>query len=941
MIQFNVNGRSISYDGDPDRPLMNFLREDLGIISPKDGCAPQAACGCCVVQVDDKAMLSCVTKLGKIEGKSVTTTEGLGEYRQNVFANAFVKEGGVQCGFCIPGIVMQADNLIKHNPEPSRADIEKCLTPHLCRCTGYKKIVDAIQTAADAIRKEEEVDMPEVGGGIGTRLPKYHAQDLVLGQHRYVDDIRLEDMKIGALKFSDHPRAHIKAMDLSAAEAHPGVLRVITAEDIPGDKHIGLIKQDWPLMIAVGETTRYVGDVLACVVAETDDIAREAVALIEVDYEVLEPVTNMHAALLEDSPSVHEGGNILSQSITSRGDLETAMAEAAYTSQGVYETQMIEHGFMEPEACIAYPKPILPKSPPTSQGGLADSSRDLPPPHRNGGDRGGIAEDIGGTERGGIEVLSQGQGVFEDRVQIAKLLGLPQEDVHVVLVPNGGAFGGKEDLSVQGHAALAAYLMGVPVKVRLTRDESILMHPKRHPIWMEYTIGCDEEGMLTFCKGRFVGDTGAYASVGMKVLERSAGHATGAYNFPVTDIVSTAVYTNNLPCGAMRGFGVNQTAFALESCIDDLCEQGGFDRWQFRYQNALDDGDMTATGQVIEAGAGAKATLEAVKHEFHNARFAGIACGIKNTGIGNGMPDSSKVTLSVVPTPPPAPPHSNGEGSKDVLKSPPNALGGDLEGGVKVIIDHGWTEMGQGVHTMAVQTLVTETGIPPAMIEVRVETGSEMVTGMTTASRATSLIGNAIIDACARFKSDLEFHKLEELVGRSYEGEFTVDWTTKPGAMVEKVYTHYSYSYATQVVILDEAGQVEKIIAAHDAGKIFNPTLFEGQLEGSIHMGLGYAISEDLPMEGGHPKSTMLRKCGILRAKDMPEMEVIGVEVPDPYGPYGAKGVGEIGLVPTAGAVANALYQFDGVRRQKLPMKLPRKRPARRARANGGNGNKS
>ena len=906
MIRFNLNGRTVQYDGDPERALMNVLREDLGIISPKDGCAPQAACGCCVVGVDDKALLSCVTKMSKIEGKSVTTTEGLGEYRQNVFADSFVKEGGVQCGFCIPGIVMQANNLINHNPDPSRADIEKCLTPHLCRCTGYKKIVTAIENAAEAIRNEEEIEMPEVGGGIGTRLPKYQAQDLVLGQHRYVDDIRIDGMRLGALKFSDHPRAVIKSMDLSAAQAHPGVIRVFTADDVPGDRHIGLIKQDWPLMIAVGETTRYLGDVLAIVVAETDAIAREGVALIEVDYEVLEPVTDMHAAMLEDSPSIHEGGNVLSQSITNRGDLEQSMAESAFTTQGVYETQMIEHGFMEPEACVAYPIPgPHPKSLPHKEGGTSDysSSPSLP-----------VGEGAGGW--GGIEVLSQGQGVFEDRVQIAKLLGLPQEDVHVVLVANGGAFGGKEDLSVQGHAALAAYLMGEPVKVRLTRDESIVMHPKRHPIWMEYTIGCDEDGMLTFCKGRFVGDTGAYASVGMKVLERSAGHATGAYNFPVTDIVSTAVYTNNLPCGAMRGFGVNQTAFALESCIDDLCEQGGFDRWQFRYQNALDDGDMTATGQVIEAGAGAKATLEAVKDEFNNAKFAGIACGIKNTGIGNGMPDSSKVTLTVVPNP-------------DAEEGEENA---------KVIIDHGWTEMGQGVHTMAVQALVTETGIPPSMIEVRVETSSEMVTGMTTASRATSLIGNAIIDACVRLKADLEYHKLEELVGRRYEGEFTVDWTTKPGAMVEKIYTHYSYSYATQLVVLDEDGQLEKIVAAHDAGKIFNPTLFEGQLEGSIHMGLGYAISEDLPMEGGRPKSTMLRKCGILRAKDMPEMEVIGVEVPDPYGPYGAKGVGEIGLVPTAGAVANALYQFDGLRRHKLPMRLPRKRPARRSRANGGNG---
>lgn len=879
MIQFTLNGQKMTYGGDPERPLLTYLREEQGIISPKDGCAPQAACGCCVVQVDDKAVIACVTKMAKVAGKSVLTTEGLGDYRQNVYASAFVKEGGVQCGFCIPGMVMQANSLIHRNPQPSRADIEKSLTPHLCRCTGYKKIVTAIQTAAEAIHSEEEVCLPAHDGRVGSRVPKYQAQDLVLGQHRYVDDIRIEGMRIGALKFSDYPRAVIKSMDVSAAEALEGVLRVITAADIPGDRHIGLIRQDWPLMIAVGETSRYVGDVLACVVAESDDTARQALGLIDVEYEALEPVTDMHAAMQADSPAVHEGGNILSKSMTCRGDIDRAMSEAEYTAHGIFETQMIEHGFMEPEACIACPKP------------------------------------------GGVEVFSQGQGVFEDRKQIAKLLGLPAGDVHVVLVPNGGGFGGKEDLSVQGHAALAAWLMKTPVKVRLTRDESILMHPKRHPIWMEYTIGCDEKGKLIFCRGRFVGDTGAYASVGMKVLERSAGHATGAYYFPVTDIESTAVYTNNLPCGAMRGFGVNQTAFALESCIDDLCEQGGFDRWQFRYDNALDNGDMTSTGQVIEAGAGVKATLEAVEEEFRSARYAGIACGIKNTGIGNGMPDSSQVTITIA--------------AAD-----------------KVIIDHGWTEMGQGIHTMALQTLVTETGIDPRCVEMRVETGSEMVTGMTTASRATSLIGNAIIDACQSLKADLENHSLAELAGRQYVGDFTVDWTTKPkqmqGAMVgeeaddHKIYTHYSYSYATQVVILDEAGQVEKIIAAHDAGKIFNPTLFEGQLEGSIHMGLGYAISEDLPLQDGRPKSTMLRKCGILRAKDMPEMAVIGVEVPDPYGPYGAKGVGEIGLVPTAGAVANALYQFDGVRRRKLPMRLPRKRPLKRtARSNGKNGNRS
>ncbi|MFQ5616205.1 MAG: selenium-dependent xanthine dehydrogenase, partial [Anaerolineales bacterium] len=847
-MKFILNKNTKIYEGDPDLPLLTYLREHEGITSPKDGCAPQAACGCCAVDLNGKARLACVIPMKKVAGGIVTTIEGLGEYRQNVFANAFAEKGGVQCGFCIPGIVMQSNALINKNPDPDRADAEQALTPHLCRCTGYKKIVDAVLYAAGAIRNENEIPPPAGDGRIGSRQPKYQAQALVLGRHQYVDDIQIEGMKYGALRFSDHPHARVLRVDTREAAQLAGAIRVFTTGDVPGDRTIGLIRQDWPLMIAEGETTRYAGDVLAGVVAESEAIARRAVALIRVEYEVLAPVTDVHAAMKPDAPHIHKGGNILSRTVTRRGELAKAMTDAAYISRGGFATQMIEHGFMEPEAAIAYP--------------TAD----------------------------GLEVLSQGQGVYDDRAQICKLLALPPGRVRVILVPNGGGFGGKEDLTVQGHAALMASAIRAPVKVRLTRDESILMHPKRHPIWMDYTAGCDADGKLTFVKVKFVGDTGAYASVGMKVLERSAGHATGAYFFPVTDVEATAVYTNNLPCGAMRGFGVNQAAFGLESCIDDLCEQGGFDRWQFRYDNALTDGDMTATGQIIEGGAGVRATLLAVKEAFYAAKYAGLACGIKNTGIGNGMPD---------------------EVSARITSAAPD----------KVIIDHGWTEMGQGVNTIAVQVVSGETGIAPGMIEVRIDTAAGQVSGMTTASRATSLVGNALIEACKGLKQDLATHTLAELAGRQYTGKWVVDWTTKPGAMVEKVYTHYSYSYATQLVILDEAGQITKVVAAHDAGKIFNPMLFEGQIEGSIHMGLGYATTEELALENGRPKSTRLRKMGILRAKEMPEIEVIGVEVPDPYGPYGAKGVGEIGLVPTAGAVANALYQFAGVRRRRLPMR--------------------
>jgi len=851
-MKFELNGQEKEYTGDGDLLLLTYLRENEGVTTVKDGCSGQASCGACTVDVDGKSKLSCATKMSKVDGTTITTTDGLSDYRQEVYANAFVEKGGVQCGFCIPGIVMRADTLINKNGEPTEADIVKSLTPHLCRCTGYKKIIESVQYAADAIREDERIEKPTSNGRIGTRTPKYDAQDLVLGFHDYTDDIRLENMKHGALRYTDHPRAKLVAMDTSAAEAVEGVIRVVTAADVPGERTIGLIRQDWPVMVAVGETTNYVGDVIASVVAETEAIARAAAALITAEYEVYEPVTDMHDAMKPDSAVIHGDSNVLAKTTTSRGDMAKAKAESAFTAQAIFQTQRIEHAYMEPETAVAR---------------------------------------LGGN---GVELFSQGQGIYEDRIQIAKLLGLPQDRVRVTLVPNGGGFGGKEDLTVQGHAALMTTLIGDPVKVHLTRDESIMMSPKRHPIWMDYDIGCDDKGMLTYVKVNFIGDTGAYASVGMKVLERAAGHSTGAYNVPVTDVEATAVYTNNAPCGAMRGFGVNQAIFGLESLIDDLCEQGGFDRWQFRYDNALTNGDMTATGQVIEGGAAAKETLLAVKDAFYAAKYAGLACGLKNTGIGNGMPDFAKVSITIA--------------AAD-----------------EVIIDHSWTEMGQGVHTMALQTLCEETGIDPAIITVRTDTLAEQDGGMTTASRGTSLVGNGTIAAAKELKVDLQSKTLADLVGKVYEGEWSVEWTTKPGAMVEKVYTHYSYSYATQLVTLADDGKIEKITAAHDAGRIFNPTLFEGQLEGSLHMGLGYAISEDMVWENGRPAHTNLRKLGILRARETPEMEIIGVEVADPYGPYGAKGVGEIGLVPTAGAVANAFYQFDGVRRHKLPMDVIKK----------------
>jgi aldehyde oxidoreductase len=856
-MRFTLNGQRREFSGDPDTPLLTYLRERENILSAKNGCAPQAACGACTVDLNGRAVLSCVTPMKKVDGGRVTTVEGLAEYRREVFANAFVKMGAAQCGFCTPGIVMRANALINSNPQPTYAEIERSLTPNLCRCTGYKKVIQAIELAAQAIRAEEEIPPSSGNGRVGSPQPRYDGRALVLGEHRFTDDVRMDGMKYGALRFSDHPRARVLAIDTSEATRMDGVLGVFTPADIPGERCTGLVERDWPLMIARGEVTRYIGDVIASVVAESEERAREAAGRIKVEYEVLEPLTDMHRALEADAPQVHAGGNLHSHTTIRRGDMEQAVADSAHIVHGVYETQRIEHGYLEPECAVCSPID------------------------------------------GGLHLFSQGQGIFDDREQIASLLALPEDRVRVTLLPTGGAFGGKEDLSVQGHAALMAYLLDAPVKVRLNRDESMRMSVKRHPIWMEYQLGCDTRGKFTFVKASFLGDTGAYGSVGSKVLERSAGHATGAYHFPTAWVDARAVYTNNIPAGAMRGFGANQAIFGLESLIDELCEVGGFDRWQIRYENALVDGGMTATGQVIRGGAGVRATLEAVRDQFYAAKHAGLACALKNTGIGNGMVEESYARITIQ-----APDH--------------------------VLIDHGWTEMGQGVNTVALQVVCSETGLPPEVIEVRADTASGQRAGMTTASRASALVGNALIDACKGLKADLAARPLRELVGREYEGRWRVDWTTKPGEEVDEVLTHFAYSYAAQLVVLDEeAGYIRKVVAAHDAGKILNPQMFEGQIEGAVHMGVGYATSEDFPMQGGYPASTHLRKLGILRAKEMPEVEVIGVEVPDPIGPYGAKGVGEIGLLPTAAAVANALYQFDGVRRRRLPMETP-KRPWRR-----------
>jgi selenium-dependent xanthine dehydrogenase len=848
QIEFILNGQTRVVEAEPDASLLEVLRDECDLISPKDGCTPQGQCGCCTVIVDDRAIVSCAMPARAAHGKKVLTLEGFSSRERDVYADSFIACGGLQCGFCTPGIIVRAKHLIDKTPEPSDDQINRILSMHHCRCTGYVKIVDSIKQAAECLRNGGAPDL-EPSGRIGAPTPRYEARELALGDRPFIDDMKFPGMLHGAVLLSPHPRALVKRIDTGPALAIPGVAAVVTAADVPGERYQGLIYKDWPIFVAMGEETRYVGDIIAAVAAVDRRTARLAAQAIAVDYEVRQPVTDREEALRPDAPRVHKKGNLLSKSEICRGDARAALAASAHVATHTFHTQFIEHMFLEPESCIALP------------------------------------------EDGGLRVYTQGQGVFDDRRQIAGALGLPVEEVFVTLVSNGGAFGGKEDMSIQAQTALLARVSGLPVRLTLSREESLRLHPKRHPIKMTYTVGCDAAGRLMAVKAEMIGDKGAYASVGSKVLERAAGHCTGPYKVANVHVVSLAVYTNNPPCGAMRGFGANQSAFAMESMMDILAEKAGIDGWEMRYINALDVGDKFCTGQQLESSVGLKKTLEAVKETYRAAKYAGIGCGIKNVGIGNGLPEYGKAMLEV---------HDDGT----------------------VGIYTGYTEMGQGLFTLLQQTACEETGLPPRVFNyVSADTKYDLDCGQTTASRGTFLGCRAIQEAARKLKSDLEAMTLKELAGRTYYGEVLIDDTVSLESRSERPRTHFAYGFATQVVIVDDDGRISKVVAAHDVGKVMNPVLLEGQLEGSVHMGLGFALTEEFRVQDGIPQTMTVNSQGLLRARHMPEVELILVEDEHPDGPYGAKGVGEIGLVPTAGAVAGALYQYDKIRRFTLPMK--------------------
>ena len=848
MTSFELNGSQVvADDGHPH--LLAALRDELGIISPKDGCSPSGQCGCCTVLVNGKARVACQTPMEKADGASILTLEGVDAAERERYATVFAAHGALQCGFCTPGIIMRVKALLdKKGSALTRENASRHLGGHLCRCTGYIKILDAVDSLAAG-----EVPVAPPCGGIGTSGIRYEAAELSLGDRPFIDDLAPAGLLHGALRLADHARADVVRMDTSAAMAVEGVRAVFTAADVPGELRVGIIHTDWPVFIPEGGRTSYLGDVMAIVVADTRQTARRAAELVDIEYVPLTVFSDPVVAAASDEDAVWElDGNVLSVSRYARGDYEAGLAGSAHVVEEVFQTQRIEHAFVEPESTLAAP-----------------------------------------TDDGGLHVWSGGQGVWDDRNQIATVLGVETDRVTVELVSNGGAFGGKEDMSNQAQTALAAWLLGEPVRCTLSREESFLMHPKRHPIRMAYRAGCDADGRLTALWVRMIGDSGPYASVGMKVLERAAGHASGPYVLPAIDVEATAVRTNNPVCGAFRGFGANQAQFAMEGVMDRLAEKVGISGWEIRSRNVVEPGSVWGPGQVMDDGClGARACLDEVKDAYDGAvadgRPVGLGLGLKNSGLGNGFKEIARAVV-----------HFRQDGQIEVR--------------------HCWTEMGQGVHTVVVQVAVEELGVDPARIEVLVDTTRELGAGQTTGSRGTLMGAGSVADACRVALAD------GCQVGVDYEGEYRVDWTNSMNDGLENPVIHSTFGYAAQLVILDpESGDIEKVVAAHDVGRAVNPMLCEGQIEGSVHMGLGYALTEGFPADGeARPRNATLRSLGIIRPKDMPPVDVRLVESPQPDSPYGIKGVGEIGLVPTAGAVAAALHANDGAWRSELPMAAP------------------
>ena len=851
MARFTVNGQTVTVE--KNQKLLRFLRDELHLTGVKDGCS-EGACGACTVIIDGETCKACVPDTDTLEGRSVITVEGLTEWEKQVYCYAYAEAGAVQCGFCIPGMVMCSKALLDKNPAPTEPEIRYALRNNYCRCTGYVKIVAAVKLAGQIFR---DGVIPAKGADdwkLGSRVQRLDADEKVLGTGKYPDDYYPDGMLYGSALRSKYARARVLSIDTSAAKALPGVVAVLTAEDIPGENKIGHLKHDQYTLIPVGGLTHYLGDAVALVAAEDRETLEKAKKLIKVEYEVLPAVHNPQEAAAPDAPKVfdEEKNNVCAHKHICRGDAEGAIRRSKHVISHHFETPWTEHAFLEPECAVSF---------------------------------------LDGD--GDVFIYSTDQSAHQTLHECQLLLGTKKVKVQNALV--GGGFGGKEDMTVQHHAALLTYLTGRPVKVKLTRAESLLIHPKRHRFEMDFTMGCDENGIIQGVKAKVVTDTGAFASLGSPVLERACTHAAGPYQYQNFEIEGTAYYTNNPPAGAFRGFGVTQTCFATESLLNMMADEVGITPWEIRYRNAIRPGGVLPNGQIVDESTGLVETLEAVKPYYDAALAAGkpvgLGCAMKNAGVGVGIPDAGRVKLVI-------------------------------EEDRKVHIYSGASCIGQGLGTVLVQMTVSNTDLKrDDIVYERSNTWIAPDSGTTSGSRQTLVTGEACRRACEKFMEARAAGKtLADMVGETYYGEYLAK-TDPLGADVPNPVSHVAYGYATQICVLDpKTGRVEQMVAAHDVGKAVNPLSCEGQIEGGVVMSMGFALRERYPIDENCKPIDKYGSLGLFRAHELPEIVAIVVDKPGLNVACGAIGIGEITSIPTAPAIADAYFRYDHERRYSLPL---------------------
>ncbi|MBU0679371.1 MAG: molybdopterin-dependent oxidoreductase [Verrucomicrobia bacterium] len=933
LLKLTINGKPIEVDVPQSRTLAQVLRYDLGLTGTKIGCN-EAECGICTVLVDGTPVDSCIYPAFKAQGASVETIEGLSRNGElHPLQQAFLDHGATQCGICTPGLIMTAKALIDEKKaageEVTDRDIKIALKDTYCRCTGYQSVISAIKAAANGDVQPYIPEAKLAGDIIGHSRPNPDAVSKIKGTALYTSDYAFPGMLHARTKRAGISHGRIKSIDTSKARALEGVRAVLTHEDVPGSKLHGLVTTDWPALCF--DKVRYSGDAVAIVAADTADIAAEAVNLIEVEYETLPAVLNPIDAKKPDAPLVHDDrpdGNLLKHIKVRKGQVEDGFKDADVIVERTYRTPMTEHLFLEPECSIGVPKGYDP----SQFGGEMDPDA------------------VRGVKarHGKVTVYCGSQIPYADRDQTAACLGLENEEVRIVATLMGGGFGGKEDCAAQIHVALLAQKTGRPVKMLYRRDESLLFHPKRHATVIRIKTGAKKDGTLTAVEAELYGDGGAYASLSEKVMTRATTHASGPYDVPHVKVDCFAMYTNNTPCGAFRGFGVTQSAFAVESNMDIVAEELGMDPIEFRRRNALDVGKVTCTGQLMRESVGLKETIELVvadmkaHHGSKGEEFRwqweegpkkyawGIGLAYKNTGLGGGAPDKAEAIVE---------------------------MWLDEDEGVITEVRTSSAEMGQGLPAVLSACAAEELGLPYEKVRVLLgDTDFCPDGGPTTASRQTYVSGNAARNAAKSMRAllaGIAANRLgcspETLVfkdskihadGTSVCLADVLTWAKEDGMETKVSYEywapktkplgtggamHVAFGFGTQAALCEidtETGKVQviKVVAAHDVGRVINRMTLEGQVEGGIVMCLGNALTEHFVMENGVPWTNVMARYKMPSIKHTPEIISHFVEHPTNDGPFGAKGVGELSSIPTSPAIANAIYNATGVRVMSLPV---------------------